>query len=90
MLDLQLAGTAFTGASGPTQLFQTSDSPGPAMTDEQLMRSSRWSRKMIAGRKFMSEDTELAEEVWASTISEVQRGWLEGPYAHEQLTSRFA
>ena len=45
---------------------------------------------MIAGRKFMSEDTELAEEVWASTISEVQRGWLEGPYAHEQLTSRFA
>lgn len=89
LLDLQLVGTPLTGVSGQTGLFEPASVGEPAMDDVQLMKSARWSRKMLAGKKFSATDVELNREVWFNTMREVQCGWLEGPFSEQQLADRF-
>ena len=84
LLDLQLGGTPLSGISGATGLFPEAHQK-PAMDDSQLMKSSRWSRKMVSGRDHGAMDKELSSEVWNITMSEVEKGWLQGPMTHDQV-----
>ena len=68
-----------TGISGDTGLFPPANESGPAMDEVQLMRSSRWSRKMIAAKDTNMSDPDLNRDVWDITMEEVKRGWLQGP-----------
>lgn len=45
---LLLGGAPLTGHSGRSSMFED-DSNEPAMTVQQLMKSSRWSRRMFSG-----------------------------------------
>lgn len=85
LMDLQLAGAHLTGTSGTTGLFPSADAANPAMDDEQLMKSSRWSRRMIMGRDSTCSDPELNDEVWRITVEEVSKGWLQGPMTEDQV-----
>lgn len=87
LLELQLAGTPLTGVSGSTGLFEDAEACQPAMDDVQLMKSSRWSRKMVAGRESNTMDMELNKDVWEITMKEVEKGWLQGPLSDSQVKS---
>ena len=87
LLDLLLSGAPLTGESGVSNLFEAEDNL-PAMSQAQLMKSSRWSRRMLAGRCPNSQVDEVARAVWQVTLDEVSRGWLEGPYTEEQVASK--
>ena len=57
------------------------------MTDAQLMKSSRWSRKMISARKSTVQTREVLEEVWNITLQEVEKLWLQGPLSEQEVRS---
>ena len=81
--DILLNGLKLTGVGDSTDLFEP-DLKEPAMSNVQLMKSTRWTRKKILERK-SNEDAEVISEVWAGAMDEVQRGWLSGPFSEEQL-----
>ena len=85
LADLQLSGAPLTGISGATGLFSPVEQQPPAMDDTQLMKSSRWSRKMVAAKDSGVADVRLEEEVWNITMDEVKRGWLQGPLTEPQV-----
>ena len=83
---LQLVGVPLVGTADWTG--QIEEHPVmPALTVEQLMKSSRWSRRMIAGSsREGSED--LRQAVWDLTLEEVEKGWLEGPLTESEVEQR--
>lgn len=85
VVDLQLAGAPSSGIPGSAGLFLAVEQHAPAMDDEQIVKSSRWSRKMIASRDNNCGDNELVEEVWQITMDEVSKGWLQGPMSDSQV-----
>ena len=66
ILDLQVLGTALVGTSGSSNLFESEDNL-PAMSPEQLMKSSRWSRKMLQGRTAVGNGdiAEVSNDIWS-------------------------
>lgn len=87
LLDLMVSGAPLIGESGVSNLFELEDNL-PAMSPAQLMKSSRWSRRMLAGRCSNSQTDEVGRAVWQVTMDEVSKGWLEGPLSEAQVTSR--
>ena len=89
LLEDLLAGFSLIGQSGCSSLFLEEDTL-PAMSREQLMKSSRWSRKMVAAKGMDShaEGLNVVEETWATTMDEVQRGWLQGPFSQDEIRQR--
>ena len=81
---LQLRGVPLTGVDGPTQLFRP-EPLKPALTERQLMKSSKWSRKMIMKKTAESPDPDVRSAVWKITMEEVERGWLQGPFDESQV-----
>lgn len=77
ILDLQVLGTPLVGTSGTSSLFEKEEN-SPAMTPEQLMKSSRWSRKMLLGRSMAGSGdiAEVASDIWNGALEEVEKGWL--------------
>ena len=53
-----------------------------------LWRLSKTIQKEVATRAGGSEDAEMDAEVYKSTMDEVSRGWLRGPFDPEVLSSR--
>ena len=49
LANLMLTGVKLTGVGGYSPLFEPLDD-APALDDRQLMKSSRWSRRMILGK----------------------------------------
>lgn len=86
ILDLQVLGTPLVGRSGTSSLFETEEN-SPAMTPEQLMKSSRWSRKMLLGRSMAGSGdiAEVASDIWNGALEEVEKGWLQGPFTEDQV-----
>lgn len=86
ILDSQVLGTSLVGVSGSSNLFEAADNV-PAMTTEQLMKSSRWSRKMLQGRTTVvnADSAEVANDIWNGALEEVSRGWLQGPFTEAQV-----
>eukprot|EP00435_Cladocopium_sp_Y103_P039589 s268_g10.t1 len=85
-LDLLLAGVPLTG-KGPACAFFDEEHGEPALTEEQLMRSSRWSRRRVLGRASSSASVEIRDEVWRLALEEQQQGWLLGPFTEAELAS---
>ena len=82
---LLLGGASLTGHSGRSGMFEDEDNE-PAISVLQLMKSSRWSRRMLLGRGSQSaEDEEVSQAIWDVTLEEVSKGWLQGPYNEEQI-----
>eukprot|EP00435_Cladocopium_sp_Y103_P019275 s793_g4.t1 len=85
LFDLLFSGASLIGKSGASNLFDKEDSE-PAMTAEQLMKSSRWSRKVVKARvSSSSSDAALTSEVWKITEEEVSKGWLQGPLQEQEV-----
>ena len=83
---LQLVGVPLVGTADWTGQFEEHPVM-PALTVEQLMKSSRWSRRMIAGSsREGSED--LRQAVCDLTLEEVEKGWLEGPLTESEVEQR--
>lgn len=89
LFHLQISGAALTGDSCECNLFPPDDGE-PAMSDEQLMRSSKWTKRMIAGKKPVgAEADEITKRVWNITLEEAQKGWLEGPLTEESIVEKY-
>ena len=84
LLDLLLNGVKLVGQAGPTGQFEEQVNP-PAMSILQLMRSARWSQKMIMGRGATKQDAEVRQNIWEGALEEVEKGWLSGPYTVQQV-----
>ena len=50
----------------------------PKMSVEQLMRSTKWTRKVVAARTCRSGQDFIDEEVWKATKEELAQSWLTG------------
>ena len=87
LVELQSLGTSLYGRSGSSNLFQE-DETDPAMTELQLMRSSRWSRKMLKSRSPVTSDEKVLQDVWEVTLKEAEAGWLEGPLSESQVADK--
>ncbi len=72
LLDLQVLGTPLAGVSGTSSLFEEV-SAQPSLAVDQLMKSSRWSRKMLFGRNLQQSTSKaVEEEIWKLK----KAGWL--------------
>lgn len=80
LFHLQISGVALTGDSCECNLFPPDDGV-PAMSDEQLMRSSKWTRRMIAGKRLVGDEAdEITKRVWSVTLEEVQKRLAGRPF----------
>ena len=55
---------------------------------ESLEHRAREMQAMAAAAVSASTDESLDEEVYSSTLEEVQRGWLRGPFTPDELDAR--
>ena len=82
---LQLQGVQLTGVDQPTELFKPVESR-PAITKMQLMKSSKWSRKVVLRSTTKSvQDAEVRQAVWEVTQDELAKGWLQGPFSEAEV-----
>lgn len=89
LCDLQVNGTPLTGKSGKSNLFEDEDNI-PAMSDVQLMKSSRWSRKMLSKRKSqIATDLCVEAEIWKGALEESEKGWLNGPMSEQEVADKY-
>ena len=89
LCDLLVNGTPLVGKSGSSNLFEAEDNI-PAMSDVQLMKSSRWSRKMLSGRKTHgAADPHVEAEIWKGALEESEKGWLCGPMTEQEVIDKY-
>ena len=84
LVDLLVNGVKLTGVGALTSQFEL-DRKEPAMTEEQLMKSTRWTRRKVLGSNSSTPDAAVAKEVWEGTCDEVSRGWLSGPFSPSEV-----
>ena len=88
LTQLQLNGTSLVGQDVHTSLFREEKLP-PAMSEEQLLKSSRWSRRKVLGaKKGDQQPEEVRRAVWQITMDEVEKGWLQGPFTESELIEK--
>ena len=73
LVDLLVNGVKLTGVGALTSQFEL-DRKEPAMTEEQLMKSTRWTRRKVLGSNSSTPDAAVAKEVWKGTCDKVSRG----------------
>ena len=57
---------------------------------EELRRSAKWAKHAVAGScKRVGDDKEVAEAVWAETVSQRDAGWIKGPFSAKELDQKF-
>ncbi|CAE7638477.1 Abcb1a [Symbiodinium sp. CCMP2592] len=84
---LQIVGAELTGIGGYSNLFDPVEAV-PALTQAQVMKAARWTRRKVLGRQRPDDDTCIAEAVWTATLDEVSKGWLSGPYSESEVAER--
>ena len=84
LTELMVAGVKMTGRGADTGQFPQEERPR-TLSDEQLMRSSRWTRRMIMGKPVNFQSDHVRREVWEGALQEVERGWLTGPLEEEDV-----
>lgn len=95
-LDL-VSGMRITGNAEPTGEFAVDFKPAQ-LEEKDLWQVAKFSQAEVVRRVpvqknpkpvvLRGERVDIAEEVWKTTMKEVEKGWLEGPLTAEQVASR--
>jgi hypothetical protein len=80
-------GASITGISRDCAEFPNRPSD-PTMTAEDVMKATRWSRKVIINSVKSSGDINLDKELHDITREERERGWLQGPFTEQELKDK--
>ena len=72
-----------TGWEPESSLFAKRWNP-PVTTVESLDASAKWQRRAIMARPFSEDEKAAAPTLWDETMSELDLGFLEGPYFSEK------
>lgn len=81
-------GLSYTGTPLPSGIFKA-DVRLPSLSETELRRSCKWVREATLASIATSGDAKLDRAVWEETVAERDKGWLQGPYTQDQLTSMF-
>lgn len=84
LIDMMIAGVKMTGRGDATGQFPAEERQR-TLTDEQLTRSSRWTRRMLLGKPVNFQSEQVRKEVWEGALQEVERGWMSGPLEEEEV-----
>lgn len=79
-----LAGFRLTGLVDDSKAFQPKFRP-PAMSEDDLMKSARWTRHALLGSIRSSGDPDLDKRLYEKVLEEEKAGWIAGPFSEEQL-----
>ena len=79
-------GVQLTGWEPESPLFAKRWNP-PLTTVECLDGSAKWQRRAVMNRPFGEDEKEAASTLWDETMSEVELGFLEGPYYDESTVT---
>jgi hypothetical protein len=82
--DLIASGVKLTGQGEYSRQFEEELKP-PAISNVDLMRSSKWTRRKILGRSNLHVPDNVREQVWQGALDEAQKGWLTGPLTELEL-----
>ena len=74
-----MAGVKLVGMPDKFPLFESKFVPATT-TSDYLLASSKWLRKKIQARDVHADDPELSKTLWETSLSEVDLGFLEGPF----------
>ena len=81
-------GFRITGAAPATGVFRQQPKPA-TLTEEELMEQSKFLRPAIIGKAKSSSDDRFAAELFEITKKEAaEKGWLDGPLSHDEVTER--
>ena len=87
LIHLLSTGFPVTGSFPPSEVLpQAVRTAVLNVTD--LWKLAKNTQEKIAARLGASDDPVLDSEVYSSTLKEVERGWLRGPFTPEDLTKR--
>ena len=75
------------GEVPPSGAFPFKEAPA-GITVGMLMKVAKWAQKALANSTKGSGDNELDKEVYRTTIGEKDKGWLQGPFTAEEISSR--
>lgn len=92
-----VSGMRITGNAEPTGAFVVDFKPAQ-LEEKDLWQVAKFSQAEVVRRIpthmnpkpviLKGEQVDIAEEVWKTTMKEVEKGWLEGPLTAEQVASR--
>ena len=74
-----MAGVHLVGAPDKSPLFESKFVPATT-TSDYLLASSTWLREKIQAPDVHADDPELSRTLWDTSLSEVDLGFLEGPF----------
>ena len=77
LLGVDLVGQHDASPLFPQQLVQATTTP------ELLMKSAKWLRGVVTSKKIHAEDVALTQTVWEVTMTEVEKGFVAGPFESE-------
>ena len=88
-----VSGMRITGNAEPTQLFVVDFKPAQLEDKDpvascKVFSSGSSEEDPDAHEPKACEQVDIAEEVWKTTMKEVEKGWLKGPLTAEQVASR--
>jgi hypothetical protein len=59
------------------------------MTKDELLKAAKWARPALANSRPLHNDKETDDELWRSTMEEVENKECRGPYSAEDLDKMF-
>lgn len=81
-------GFPLTGVCRKSGVFPHKLRPA-TITVTQLKRGSKYTRKGLLAKVSSSGDPEIDSTIWQETMSELDQGWLSGPFSEDELANRF-
>ena len=85
LVALLVSGAKLTGEAPDCAAFPARRA-APSITEAQLMRSAKWTRRIALAKKGGSGDPATDAAVWEATCEELRRSWLSGPFTEAELT----
>ena len=82
-------GFRLTGQKEASGQFRPRFKPAQ-LSVEELRKSSKWARHaIVASCERVAEDDKVATSVWEETMSQLQDGWIKGPFSAVELDKKF-
>ncbi|CAE7215912.1 gpt [Symbiodinium sp. CCMP2592] len=78
-----MEGVPLVGRPSKSSLYGWKEQPATTTLDD-LLVSSVWRNPALAAKGRVGDDPVLAEKIWQATLSEVERGFISGPYDSEE------
>lgn len=95
LVDDIIQGMRITGNADQTGVFPVDFRPAQ-LEEEDLWRVSKFSQKEVQEKiprhmmprvvRVGEDDVDVCRQVWSSTLSEVEKGWLKGPLSADQVS----